>query len=105
MNDEAAKLRRELDRYRLRLRSNTGLRTCKVLRALVAQIEARLREIGNNSSRGTVGNSKSKAVGRLLETVAVRFPRRMNSLEETTSEDKPTHQRPRRIRGEGRSLR
>ena len=63
MNDEAAKLRRELERYRLRLRSNTGLRTGKVLRALVAQIEARLREIGNNSSRGTVGEFQVQGGG------------------------------------------
>jgi hypothetical protein len=51
MKDEARQLRRELERYRLRLQSNTHPRTIKVLRALTAQIEMRLREIGSNNSR------------------------------------------------------
>jgi hypothetical protein len=51
MKDEARQLRRELERYRLRLQSNTHPRTIKVLRALMAQIEMRLREIGSNNSR------------------------------------------------------
>jgi hypothetical protein len=57
MNDEAAQLRCELERYRLRLQSNTHPRTVKVLRALMAQIEMRLREIGSNKSRVALGHS------------------------------------------------
>jgi hypothetical protein len=55
MNAEAAKLRRQLERYRLRLQSSTDPRTVKALRALMAQIEMRLREIGSNKSESRAG--------------------------------------------------
>ncbi len=48
MKDEAAKLRRELERYRLLLGLNISPHTARVLRELVAQTEARLREIANS---------------------------------------------------------
>jgi hypothetical protein len=47
MNGEAAHLHRDLERYQLRSRSNADPRTGKVLQALMAQIEARLREIAS----------------------------------------------------------
>ena len=55
MTDEARQLRRELERCRLRLRSSPDPRTAKVLRALRAQIEMRLREIGSNKSESRAG--------------------------------------------------
>ena len=55
MTDEARQLRRALECYRLRLQSNTDPLTAKVIRALRAQIEMRLREIGNNKSKSRVG--------------------------------------------------
>lgn len=51
MNDEAAKLRRELERYQRRFQASSDRQTGKVLRALMAQIEARLREIGSSTSQ------------------------------------------------------
>jgi hypothetical protein len=64
MNDEAAKLRRELERYRLRLQSITDLRTARVLRALMAQMEMRLREIGTDKSGSRAGTQlRSTAIG------------------------------------------
>lgn len=47
MKNEAAKLRRELERYRILLGLNTSPHTARVLRKLVAQTEARLREIAS----------------------------------------------------------
>lgn len=51
MNDEAAQLRRELERYRRSFKASSDRQTGKVLRALMAQIEARLREIGLSTSQ------------------------------------------------------
>jgi hypothetical protein len=51
MKDEARQLRRELKCYRFRLRSNTDPRTVKVLRALMVQIEARLRQFANHNAQ------------------------------------------------------
>jgi hypothetical protein len=44
-NHEAAKLRTELERYRSLLLFNTDPQTARVLRALIAQVEARLQEL------------------------------------------------------------
>jgi hypothetical protein len=44
-NHEAAKLRAELERYRSLLLFNTNPRTARVLRELIAQVEARLQEL------------------------------------------------------------
>lgn len=51
MKAEAAKLRRQLERYRSLIGSNVDRRTGKVVRELIAQAQARLREIGESAER------------------------------------------------------
>jgi hypothetical protein len=49
-NHEAAKLRGEMERYCSLLLFNTNPRTAKVLRALIAQVEARIRELATKQN-------------------------------------------------------
>lgn len=45
MEEEARKLRRDVERYRFLVSANTDTKADKVIRELIAEAEARLREI------------------------------------------------------------
>lgn len=56
MNDEAAKLRQDLQRYRFLLSANSDPATDKAIRELIAETEARLDAIeGKAARRSTSG--------------------------------------------------
>lgn len=54
MENEAGKLRRDLERYRFLLRDVTDPRANAVIRELISEVETRLREI-NSAAKGRVG--------------------------------------------------